>query len=175
MSEAVSTRGPAWLRGVLAALALAAAAGSAAQSYPTRSIRLIIPAGPGGGADTISRMVGQALSAALEQPVVMDNRPGAGTMLASELTAKSPPDGYTLLMATNSHAINAGIHKNLRYDPVNDSEVGRCPRKARFPGCGGVGGHAGSVRGGAQERHREMGQGHVRSQAADQLGAVTAI
>jgi tripartite-type tricarboxylate transporter receptor subunit TctC len=50
----------------------------------------------------------------------MENRPGAGTMLASELTAKSPPDGYTLLMVTSSHAINAGIHKNLRYDPVDD-------------------------------------------------------
>src|SRR5262245_25044851 len=81
---------------------------------------MIIPAGAGGGADTVARMVGQALGAALEQPVVMDNRPGAGTMLASELTAKAPPDGYTMLMATNSHAINAGIHKSLRYDPVND-------------------------------------------------------
>ena len=108
------------LRACLAALALAAAAGVAAQAYPSRPIRLIVPAGSGGGVDTVSRVVGQALSAALEQPVIMDNRPGAGTMLASELTAKSPPDGYTLLMATNSHAINAGIHRKLRYDPVND-------------------------------------------------------
>jgi tripartite-type tricarboxylate transporter receptor subunit TctC len=81
---------------------------------------MIIPAGPGGGVDTISRVVGQPLGAALGEPVIMDNRPGAGTMLASELTAKASPDGYTLLMATNSHAINAGIQKNLRYDPVND-------------------------------------------------------
>jgi tripartite-type tricarboxylate transporter receptor subunit TctC len=101
-------------------LALAAAANVAAQSYPSRALRMIVPAGPGGGVDTIARVVGQPLAAALEQPVIMDNRPGAGTMLASELTAKAPPDGYTLLMATNSHAINAGIHKNLRYDPVND-------------------------------------------------------
>jgi tripartite-type tricarboxylate transporter receptor subunit TctC len=56
----------------------------------------------------------------LGQPFVMDNRPGAGTMLASELTAKAAPDGYTLLMVTNSHAINAGLHKDLRYDPVED-------------------------------------------------------
>jgi tripartite-type tricarboxylate transporter receptor subunit TctC len=97
------------------------AAGSAvAQPYPVKPVRMIIPAGPGGGVDTVSRMVGQALSTALGQPVIMDNRPGAGTMLASELTAKAPPDGYTLLMATNSHAINVGLHKNLRYDPVGD-------------------------------------------------------
>jgi tripartite-type tricarboxylate transporter receptor subunit TctC len=91
-----------------------------AQPYPTHAIRMIVPAGPGGGVDTIARALGQALSAALGQPVVMDNRPGAGTALASELTAKAPPDGYTLLMVTNSHAIDAGIRKDLRYDPVND-------------------------------------------------------
>ena len=99
--------------------AVAAGAG-AAEAYPVKPVRMIIPAGPGGGVDTVARIVGQALGAALGQPVVMDNRPGAGTMLASELTARSPPDGYTLLMATNSHAINVGLHKNLRYDPVGD-------------------------------------------------------
>lgn len=92
----------------------------AAQQYPGKPVRMIIPAGPGGGVDTIARLVGHFLSTVLGQPVIMDNRPGAGTMLASELTAKSPPDGYTLLMVTNSHAINAAIHKNLRYDPIND-------------------------------------------------------
>lgn len=91
-----------------------------AQPYPAKPIRLIIPAGPGGGVDTIARVVGQSLSRLLRQPVVMDNRAGAGTMLASELTAKAPPDGYTLLMITNSHAINAGLHSNMSYDPVND-------------------------------------------------------
>jgi tripartite-type tricarboxylate transporter receptor subunit TctC len=101
-------------------LVVALAATAAAQSYPSRSIRMIVPAGPGGGVDTVARTVGQALSTALGQPVVMDNRPGAGTMLASELTAKAPADGYTLLMATNSHAINASLHNDLRYDPVND-------------------------------------------------------
>ena len=85
---------------------------------------MLIPAGSGGGVDTVARIVGTPLAAALGQPVVMENRPGAGTMLASELTAKAPPDGYTLLMVTTSHAINARIHKNLRYDPVNDfSEI----------------------------------------------------
>ena len=84
---------------------------------------MIIPAGSGGGVDTVARIVGSPLAAALGQPVVMENRPGAGTMLASELTAKAPPDGYTLLMVTNSHTINAGIHKNLRYDPIDDFSV----------------------------------------------------
>ena len=104
--------------GVAAGMGLAQS--TDAQPYPTRQLRMIIPAGPGGGVDTVARSVGGALSAALAQPVVMDNRPGAGTMLASELTAKAPPDGYTLLMVTNSHAINASLHKDLRYDPVED-------------------------------------------------------
>lgn len=91
-----------------------------AQPYPTRPLRLLIPAGSGGGVDTVARVIGVPLAAALGQPVVMENRPGAGTMLASELTAKAQPDGYTLLMVTSSHAINASIHKNLRYHPVDD-------------------------------------------------------
>lgn len=104
----------------VAAVLMFSAASAMAQPYPNKPVRMIIPAGPGGGVDTISRFIGPPLSAALGQPIVMENRPGAGTLLASELTAKSPPDGYTLLMVTNSHVINAGIHKNLRYDPVND-------------------------------------------------------
>lgn len=104
----------------LAVVIVAVTGVAVAQQYPSRSIRMIIPAGPGGGADTVARTVGQALGAALGQPVVMDNRPGAGTMLASELTAKAPPDGYTLLLVTNSHAINASLHKDLRYDPIGD-------------------------------------------------------
>ena len=97
---------------------------SIAQTYPARPIRMIIPAAPGGGVDTIGRALGQKLSEALGQPVVADNRPGAGTMIGSELTAKAPPDGYTFLMVTNSHAINASVQKNLKYDPVKDfSEV----------------------------------------------------
>jgi tripartite-type tricarboxylate transporter receptor subunit TctC len=112
-----------WMRRALAALAGAGAllgAAAQAQTYPVKTVRLIVPAGPGGGVDTVARTVGQPLAVALGQPVVMDNRPGAGTMLASELTAKSAPDGYTALMMTNSHTINAGIHKDLRYHPVDD-------------------------------------------------------
>ncbi|MGZ5177468.1 MAG: tripartite tricarboxylate transporter substrate-binding protein, partial [Burkholderiales bacterium] len=104
----------------IAAIWICCTAAVTAQPYPSKSVRMIVPAGPSGGVDTIARLVGQPLGAALGQPVVTDNRPGAGTMLASELLAKSPPDGYTLLMVTNSHTINAGLHKNLRYDPIND-------------------------------------------------------
>ncbi len=102
------------------ALALIGAPFAAAQSYPAKPIRMIIPAAPGGGVDTIGRAVGQKMSEALGQTVVPDNRAGAGTMIGSELTAKAPPDGYTFLMLTNSHAINAAVQKNLKYDPIND-------------------------------------------------------
>ncbi len=96
------------------------APGALAQVYPAKPVRMIIPAGAGGTVDTIARLIGPRLSEALGQPVAADNRPGAGTMLASELTAKSPPDGYTILMVTNSHAINASLYPKLPYDPVKD-------------------------------------------------------
>ncbi|HTD90012.1 MAG TPA: tripartite tricarboxylate transporter substrate binding protein [Burkholderiales bacterium] len=118
MSRRAVTLRALWAWVIAVGMMVAHSAG--AQSYPSRPLRMIIPAGAGGGVDTVARVVGVPLAAALGQPVAMDNRPGAGTMLASELTAKSPPDGYTLLMVTTSHAINAGIHKNLRYDPVED-------------------------------------------------------
>jgi tripartite-type tricarboxylate transporter receptor subunit TctC len=105
---------------ITAAYVFATIAAAAAQSYPSKPVRVIIPAAPGGGVDTIARAVGQKLAESLGQPFVADNRPGAGTMIGSELTAKSPPDGYTLLFMTNSHAINAVLQKNLKYDPIKD-------------------------------------------------------
>ena len=111
------------IRTTLAITALMAITGTAtaqAPAYPAKPIHIIIPAGSGGGVDTIGRLIGQRLNAAFRQPVVMDNRPGAATRLGSELLAKAPPDGYTLLAMTDSHAINGGIQKDLRYDPVND-------------------------------------------------------
>lgn len=108
----------------LAALVFGGSGVACAQSYPAKPVRVIIPAPVGGGVDTIGRAVGMKLAEALGQPFVPDNRPGAGTMIGSELTAKAPPDGYTLLFMTNSHAINASLQKNLKYDPVRDfSEV----------------------------------------------------
>ena len=105
-------------------VALAMPAPGIAQTYPAKPIRMIIPAAPGGGVDTIGRALGQKLAEAFGQAVVPDNRAGAGTMIGSELTARAPPDGYTFLMVTNSHAINAAVQKNLKYDPLKDfSEV----------------------------------------------------
>jgi tripartite-type tricarboxylate transporter receptor subunit TctC len=91
-----------------------------APTYPHKPIRLIVPGGPGGGVDTISRLIAPPLGASLGQIIVADNRPGAGTVLASELTARASPDGYTLLAVTISHAINAGIQAHLRYQPIAD-------------------------------------------------------
>lgn len=109
---------------ICALIVLAAAVPAHAQSYPAKAVRVIIPAPVGGGVDTIGRAVSQKLAEALGQAFVPDNRPGAGTMIGSELTAKSPPDGYTVLMMTNSHTINASVQKNLKYDPIKDfSEV----------------------------------------------------
>ncbi len=109
----------------LAALTLIAlSAGAVAQSYPLKPVRMIVPAPAGGSVDSVARSIGQRLGEALGQPVVTDNRPGAGSMLASDLTAKSPPDGYTLLMATSSHAINAALSKTVSYNAERDfSEV----------------------------------------------------
>ncbi|HYC48113.1 MAG TPA: tripartite tricarboxylate transporter substrate binding protein [Burkholderiales bacterium] len=112
------------LKSAYLAAAVLAATGAYAQTYPAKPVRVIIPAPVGGGVDTVGRAVSQKLTEALGQPFVPDNRPGAGTMIGSELTAKSPADGYTVLMMTNSHAINASVQKNLKYDPIRDfSEI----------------------------------------------------
>lgn len=81
---------------------------------------MLIPAAPGGGVDTVGRILAIKLSASLGQQVVPENKAGAGTMLASEMLAQSPPDGYTILMATSSHTVNAAVRTHLRYDPIAD-------------------------------------------------------
>jgi tripartite-type tricarboxylate transporter receptor subunit TctC len=91
-----------------------------ADDYPVKQIRLIIPAAPGGGVDTIARLLAQKLTIAFGQSVVPENHAGAGTMIASELAAKAAPDGYTVIVITNSHAINGAMRTKLRYDPVKD-------------------------------------------------------
>jgi tripartite-type tricarboxylate transporter receptor subunit TctC len=92
----------------------------AAEAYPIRPIRLIVPFAPGGGTDATARLVGQPLSERFGQPVVIDNRPGAGTMLGTELTARSAPDGYTIMIASASHAINPTLYSKVNYDPLRD-------------------------------------------------------
>lgn len=92
-----------------------------AQDYPAKALRLIVPFPPGGGNDTIARLVGAKLSQSLGQQVIVDNRPGAGGTIGAELAAKSPPDGYTLFLAgVASHGINPSLRKKLPYDPVRD-------------------------------------------------------
>jgi tripartite-type tricarboxylate transporter receptor subunit TctC len=106
---------------ILAGLALALAAGvAAAQAWPAKPIRLLVPSAPGGSVDKLSRAVGKRLQEKLGQPVVVDNRSGAGGTIAAEATATAPADGYTLMMGTvASLATNVSLEK-LRYDPLKD-------------------------------------------------------
>lgn len=97
--------------------ALFAVSASAAETYPTRPIRIVVPFAPGGGTDVVGRALAQAMSKDLGQPIIIDNKAGGGTVIGSDLVAKSAPDGYTLLMTTSSIAINASLVKNLPYDP----------------------------------------------------------
>lgn len=91
-----------------------------AQTYPTRTIRLIVPYSPGGGTDVLSRVLAKQLTESWGQTVVVDNRPGAGGILGTELAAKAPPDGYTLVTIPSTHAINPSLYDKLPYDPIRD-------------------------------------------------------
>ena len=108
--------------GAVAFVALLALGSSAAQAdYPDRPIRIIVPYTPGGTIDVVARMIGPRLTAAWGQPVVIDNRPGAGGNIGADAVAKAPPDGYTLFLATNAPlTINVAAYQNIRYDPLRD-------------------------------------------------------
>jgi tripartite-type tricarboxylate transporter receptor subunit TctC len=88
--------------------------------YPSKSVRLIVPFPPGGGSDTLARIIGQKLAEVLGHQVVIDNRPGAGANIGAEIAAKAPPDGYTVLMGNVAHAINVTLYSKLGYDLVKD-------------------------------------------------------
>jgi tripartite-type tricarboxylate transporter receptor subunit TctC len=112
------------LAATFAAAAAALSTPVAAQQYPSKVVRVIVPFAPGGGSDITARSFSQKLSEYLGQQFIVDNRGGAGGLIGMELTAKAPPDGYTVLFMTNSHAINASLQKNLKYDPLKDfSEI----------------------------------------------------
>jgi tripartite-type tricarboxylate transporter receptor subunit TctC len=102
------------------AAVLPVAAAVAAEAYPSRPIRLIVPFPAGGGTDIVGRVLGQKLHESLGQPVVIDNRSGAGGTLGTGLAAKSSPDGYTLLLVPTSHVINPSIYAKLPYDTERD-------------------------------------------------------
>lgn len=102
-------------------LALAAVCASAiAQEYPSRPIRMIVPLTPGSGADIAGRIVAKHMSDAWHQPVIVENRAGAGGQIGTQAVVKSAPDGYTLLVQSASHAANSAIYKSLPYDPLKE-------------------------------------------------------
>jgi tripartite-type tricarboxylate transporter receptor subunit TctC len=116
-------------------IAIAAMTSASAQEdpakYPTKPIRIIVGFAAGGGNDIIARVFGQKLSESLGQPVIVENKPGGGAIVATEYVAKSPPDGYTLLMSASGISINPAVYAKLPYDAVNDftavSELGSFP------------------------------------------------
>ena len=106
------------LSSFLCALFLCSAA--LAQDYPSKPVRFIVPYAPGGSSDVLARTLGQKLAESLGQQFVVDNRPGAGSMVGTDAAAKSAPDGYTIILSDMPHAINPSIHAKVPYDPVAD-------------------------------------------------------
>jgi tripartite-type tricarboxylate transporter receptor subunit TctC len=110
-------------RCLLAALVLAAAmapTASSAQGYPNRPVRLVVPFPAGGPADALGRVLADQLNKMWGQPVIIENRGGAGGNLGAEVVARAAPDGYTLLLNASSHVINASLYEKLPYDPIKD-------------------------------------------------------
>jgi tripartite-type tricarboxylate transporter receptor subunit TctC len=101
-------------------LACASVSPALAQGYPTKPVRVIVPFSPGGAADVPGRILMVKLSESLGQQVLVDNRPGAGSTIGAEIVSRSPADGYTLLMVSNTHVIGAAIYKSLKYDATTD-------------------------------------------------------
>jgi tripartite-type tricarboxylate transporter receptor subunit TctC len=116
---------------VLSIVATLASAHARAQDYPNRPIRVVVPFSPGGAVDGPMRLIAQEMSKRLGQQVVVENKPGAGATLGTEMVAKAPADGYTLLLASQTNAISASLYKQLPYDPIEDfapiSLIGREP------------------------------------------------
>ena len=114
-----------WMRTLLAAavmalLALAVPMGAGAQDWPTRPIHVIVGAGPGGGTDIVTRIITAPLSELLGQPIVVENKQGAGNIIAGEAVVRSPHDGYMAYMMNNAHGVSAALYKKLPFDSVND-------------------------------------------------------
>ncbi len=105
---------------LLCAAALLAPAAYAAESYPSRTVLVIVPSAPGGSVDTLGRLVSQKLSGSMGQQFVVENRSGSGGVVGTEIVAKSAPDGHTLLMAYHSHVINPALYKKLPFDTIKD-------------------------------------------------------
>ncbi|MDW5442786.1 tripartite tricarboxylate transporter substrate binding protein [Polaromonas sp. SM01] len=111
------------IKKAMACVALAAATlcGTAvAQTYPTKPVTIVVPFSPGGATDIMSRLLAERLNKRLGQPVIVENKPGAGTMIASEYVAKAAPDGHTLLLAASSLGIAPSLYSKVNYDPIKD-------------------------------------------------------
>jgi len=116
---------------ILAGAAMAAPSLAWSQAYPVRPVHVVVGFAAGGGADIMARLIGQAVSERLGQQIVVDNRPGAGTNIATEVVAKAAPDGYTLLLANSPNSINTTLYDNLSFDFTRDivpvASIGRVP------------------------------------------------
>lgn len=102
----------------VAALMTLTGATAVAQTYPSKPVKIIVPFGPGGFTDVVARILGVKLGESLGQAVVIENKPGAGSMIGSDMVAKSPPDGHTLLIVSSTHVISPWIYKSVPYDPL---------------------------------------------------------
>jgi tripartite-type tricarboxylate transporter receptor subunit TctC len=105
---------------VAALLALCACTPAAAADFPARTIRIVVPYAPGGASETMARLVAERMSASLKQPVIIDNRPGGGTVIGASIVAQAPADGYTLFVNASSFIINSHLIARLPYDPWKD-------------------------------------------------------
>lgn len=120
-----------FLRSFVLALVFTTASLSAMAAFPDKAIRMIVPFAPGGGTDQISRALGAGMAKVLGQAVVIENKPGAGTVIGMDAVARSTPDGYTLVMATFAHAVNPSLHAKLPYE--NDRSFSPVALVARGP------------------------------------------
>ncbi len=105
---------------MLTAIVVAFVAPTFAQTYPAKPVRVVIPFPAGGTTDILARAIGRGLTEEWKQQVIIDNRPGGGANIGAELAVRSPADGYTLLMASTAHSINASLYTGLSYDPIRD-------------------------------------------------------
>ena len=126
------TVNPAWRPILFALLGLVLALPAAAQDYPSRAVRIIVPFAPGGSADVFGRFIAQRLQESLGQNFIIDNRPGGGSVIGTDAVAKSAPDGYTLLLMSNAHTVNESLIPNRPFNlmrdfapigPINDSDL----------------------------------------------------
>ena len=113
-------RRSAWIGCALAVVFIAAATPASAQRYPDHPIKLIVPVPPGGGVDLLSRAIGAKMQQSMGQPVVIENKAGASAAIGTEALAKSPPDGYTIMMGYSAHATNPIFVPKLPYDTNKD-------------------------------------------------------